>query len=125
MVARQLHDAFVVAERVAAFDAALKAEREAGERLAGELRACAQQEAQVATLSQRYGPLHPNLIQAKSQLEELRADREIASPTHWLPSRYWWKLPSRRGGTPRPCRRPIVRLSRRGSTTIPRFSSRW
>lgn len=31
------------------------------------------QEAQLATLSQRYGPLHPTLIQAKSQLEELRS----------------------------------------------------
>lgn len=31
----------------------------------------AMQEAQVATLAQRYGPLHPTLIQAKSQLEEL------------------------------------------------------
>ncbi len=39
--------AAAVHERVAAFDAALRAEREAGERLAGELRACAQQEAQV------------------------------------------------------------------------------
>lgn len=29
-------------------------------------------EAEIATLSQRYGPLHPKLIQAKSQLEVLR-----------------------------------------------------
>ncbi|MEA2126370.1 MAG: chromosome segregation protein, partial [Solirubrobacteraceae bacterium] len=36
-----------IAARVEAFDAALRAEREAGEQLAGELRACAQQEAQV------------------------------------------------------------------------------
>jgi len=39
--------AAVVGERVATLDAALRAEREAGEQLAGELRACAQQEAQV------------------------------------------------------------------------------
>ncbi len=31
-----------------------------------------QQEAQVATLAQRYGPLHPTMIQGKSQLQELR-----------------------------------------------------
>ncbi|HKB89899.1 MAG TPA: exopolysaccharide transport family protein, partial [Opitutaceae bacterium] len=30
------------------------------------------QEAQVATLAQRYGPLHPTMVQSKSQLEELR-----------------------------------------------------
>ncbi|HXA13873.1 MAG TPA: GumC family protein, partial [Opitutaceae bacterium] len=31
------------------------------------------QEAQVATLAKRYGPLHPTMIQARSQLEELRS----------------------------------------------------
>jgi len=31
------------------------------------------QEAQVATLAKRYGPLHPTLIQAQSQLEEIRS----------------------------------------------------
>jgi chromosome segregation protein len=36
-----------IAAKVAAFEAALQAEREAGEQLAGELRACAQEEAQV------------------------------------------------------------------------------
>ena len=33
----------------------------------------AQQDAEVANLAQRYGPLHPNMIQARSQLEELRS----------------------------------------------------
>jgi len=33
----------------------------------------AMQEAQVATLAQRYGPLHPNIIQARSQLDELHS----------------------------------------------------
>ncbi|HZP61552.1 MAG TPA: polysaccharide biosynthesis tyrosine autokinase [Opitutaceae bacterium] len=36
-------------------------------------RQIALQEAQVATLSQRYGPLHPTLIQARSQLENLHS----------------------------------------------------
>jgi polysaccharide biosynthesis transport protein len=31
------------------------------------------QEAQVATLAKRYGPLHPTMIQAQSQLEDLRS----------------------------------------------------
>jgi len=33
----------------------------------------ASQDAEVANLAQRYGPLHPNMIQARSQLEELRS----------------------------------------------------
>jgi capsular exopolysaccharide synthesis family protein len=36
------------------------------------------QEAQVATLAQRYGPLHPTMIQGKSQLEELRGSLRAA-----------------------------------------------
>ena len=41
----------------------------------------AEQEAEVANLSKRYGPLHPKLIQTKSQLAELQAglNRTIAT----------------------------------------------
>ena len=36
-------------------------------------KAVALQEAQIATLAKRYGPLHPTLIQARGQLDELQA----------------------------------------------------
>ncbi|HWA07869.1 MAG TPA: polysaccharide biosynthesis tyrosine autokinase [Opitutaceae bacterium] len=36
------------------------------------------QEAQMATLAQRYGPLHPTMIQSKSQLDELHASLRAA-----------------------------------------------
>lgn len=39
----------------------------------------AEQEAEIANLSQRYGPLHPKLIQAKSQLAELQAGLDRAA----------------------------------------------
>jgi chromosome segregation protein len=49
-LAAALHDAAEgIREQVARFDAALRAEREAGEQLAAGLRACAQQEAEVQT----------------------------------------------------------------------------
>ncbi len=80
-VAARLADALRVAlevtrERVTAFDAALRAEREAGERLAGELRACAQQEAQVqGRLRERNQAVTAAEVRAQ-QVRDLAADAE-------------------------------------------------
>jgi chromosome segregation protein len=69
-----------VRERVAAFEEALRAEREAGERLAGELRACAQQEAQVQG---RLRECNHEVTRAEVRAQQVRdqaadAERELA-----------------------------------------------
>ncbi|MEJ7893234.1 MAG: AAA family ATPase [Solirubrobacteraceae bacterium] len=72
--------AAAVRERVAAFDAALRAEREAGERLAGELRACAQQEAQVqGRLRERNHDVTKAEVRAQQARDQAaESERELA-----------------------------------------------
>jgi uncharacterized protein involved in exopolysaccharide biosynthesis len=82
------------------------------------------QDAQVATLAKRYGPLHPTMIQARSQLDELRSARlatSLSDPTNRRkpPRRPWrrpWpnkrKLPWSWIGSPSPTTRSNARSKR-------------
>ncbi len=65
-----------IAERVEAFEAALRAERETGDRLAGELRACAQQEAQVQSRLKTQGEAVTRAEVRAQQMRDQAADAE-------------------------------------------------
>src|SRR6202034_1545830 len=70
---REAHDA--VRARIDGFEAALAADREAGEHAAGELRACAAEE---ATLHQRMGTENDALTQAEVALQRARDQADDA-----------------------------------------------
>ncbi len=65
-----------IVERVTALDAALKAERETGDKLAGELRACAQQEAQVQARLKAQGETVTRAEVRAQQVRDQAADAE-------------------------------------------------
>jgi chromosome segregation protein len=67
-----------IAQRVEAFEAALTAEREAGDQLAGELRACAQQEAQVQGRLKLQGEAVTRAEVRAQQVRDQAADAEQA-----------------------------------------------